>query len=307
MIGLGMKIRGMIRLQRRKAESGLIMEEMEFPNLIVNDGLDLIGSDTIHNISDYCACGTDNTAPAVTQTALGSELARTNTLEGTYTIANSGSSPWYHTLERTFTFAVGAATGTIAEIGFFNTTAPGTMFSRALVTTPGGTPTTITVLSDEQLYVTYTIYLYPASETVGTGTVTINTVNYDWEMLPSEIDSASGLSFWSLLQTLYPYTGFAYATQTLGAITEHPAGTTYTTYDAGCSLAAYTPGTYYRDATLVWGPTYGNTGSGIGSVSAGKVSGTPGGGWQMNFDPVIPKTSDDQFELTIRYSWARHT
>lgn len=306
MIHFGVGLSGMITLQRVKADTGLIVQEMTFPNLIVDDGLDGLGTATPIDLSDYCAVGTSNTAPATTQTALGSEIARTSTITTT-TYDNSGSSPWNHTVTRTYTFAVGAATGTLAEIGFFNGPAPGTMFSRALVTDGGGTPTTITILSDESLYVTYTLYKWPSTESLQEGTVVINSVTYDWDILPSNLGSTSTQSYWRLSEALWTHLGHAFETNTLGAITGTPAGTSSQCSTGDSSMAAYTPGTYYRDGTIIWTPTVGNFASGIGAVTLGTDAGFVNPFWQIGFTPKIPKTSDDQFELTIRYSWARHT
>jgi len=70
---------------------------------------------------DQIAIGTDATAEAASNTALGTELARTT---GT---ASYVSDAVYRV---TATFAAGTGTGAIVEYGLFSSSTGGTMFSR---------------------------------------------------------------------------------------------------------------------------------------------------------------------------------
>lgn len=100
----------------------------EFDNLIVDGGFDAIAaalgdsSPARPAAFNYIAVGTDGTAAASGNTALGSQLARK---AATYA-HTAGTKVWTLTV----TFEAGEATGAIMESGVFNAAAAGNMLSR---------------------------------------------------------------------------------------------------------------------------------------------------------------------------------
>jgi len=137
---------------------------------------------------NYAAVGTGTTEIARSSTALGAESGGGRTggvgasrggnevdnLNGTSTL----------TLTRNLSFSLGAKVGTFSEIGLFSSSSGGVFIAGQLIKDEFGDPTTITILSDEQLIVTYTIeWTVPnTSNLAGTGTVTdaaSNTYNYE--------------------------------------------------------------------------------------------------------------------------------
>lgn len=89
------------------------------------------------------------------------------------------------TLTRTMSFSLGATTGTFSEVGISTSSNGSGFIAGQLIKDEFGNPTTITVLSDEQLKVTYTLELtVPNAEQgaklIGTGSVTTpeGPVNY---------------------------------------------------------------------------------------------------------------------------------
>ncbi|WP_251258216.1 hypothetical protein, partial [Enterobacter hormaechei] len=142
-----------------------------------NAGLDLLGTTDDTYVYTFCRVGSGNTAPAVTDTVLVSQVASSSTQQA----INNGvdrSGAFYAWVRRTTRFTTGTAAGTLAEVGVSPTTS-GPLFSRALILDSGGNPTTITVLPDETLDVTYELRLYPTL-TDATGTVDIAGVTYNW-------------------------------------------------------------------------------------------------------------------------------
>lgn len=109
-------------------EYGNLKAERRGKNVITTAGLEWL-ADHLHkavtaasNTMMYIAIGTSDTAEAVGQTALVSELAR---VTGT---ASYSSGAIYSVIA---TFAAATATaGAIVEYGLFNSSAAGTMFSR---------------------------------------------------------------------------------------------------------------------------------------------------------------------------------
>jgi len=106
--------------------------ELDFKDLVVDAGLDALcgqafdGSGSRPAVFDYVAIGTDDTAPAASQTALGAEYMR---VQGTYSKdANTGEC----SMDATFNID---ATKALNECGLFNDPTAGTMYCRDTYTT----------------------------------------------------------------------------------------------------------------------------------------------------------------------------
>lgn len=107
---------------------GAVKDEVYGRNVIVENGKEFLAS-FLNSAATaastftmrYIAIGTDSTAEAVSNAALGAEVSR-STGSVTYT---SGA-----LYEVTATFAAGDGTGAIAEYGLFSSNTAGTMFSR---------------------------------------------------------------------------------------------------------------------------------------------------------------------------------
>jgi len=108
--------------------NGVLKEDISGKNVITEGGLSFLASFLNSSVAgagtwdmDQIAIGTDATAEAASNTALGTELARTT---GT---ASYVSDAVYRV---TATFAAGTGTGAIVEYGLFSSSTGGTMFSR---------------------------------------------------------------------------------------------------------------------------------------------------------------------------------
>lgn len=103
---------------------GSLKESHEFDNLVVTTGKNFIASrmvGTAAAIMSHMAIGTDSTAPAAGNTALGAEVARVALGSGT----SSGAVATY-----TATFPAGTGTAALTEAGIFNDPSAGTMLCR---------------------------------------------------------------------------------------------------------------------------------------------------------------------------------
>ena len=172
---------GEYTLRRRKADTGELIQQLgPFCNLITDAGLNRVGT---AGAGAAVFVGTGSAAPATTDTQLQNFFAHTT----------STSESWNGTLERgdvstdyfvrgagTWRFAAGTFSNTnLSEVGIgwfdpnvSNPTANHRCFSRALIVDGVGSPTTITLLSDEVLDVTYSLKHYPY-----VGSDVIQTVN----------------------------------------------------------------------------------------------------------------------------------
>lgn len=145
-----LKIIGTIHYVLRDETTGRIKLDETVKNVVTNAGRQAI-IDRLQSgspaVPDYIAIGTGTTAPAASQTALVTEVARA---QGTL------SQPDAHTDRCVYTFAAGTGTGTITEAARLNAASDGTMFCRGLLS-----PEAVKTASDS-LQITYDL-TYAAS------------------------------------------------------------------------------------------------------------------------------------------------
>jgi hypothetical protein len=289
------KLSGMYKIEVERPDGTRKVLADWFPNLITNYGLNAIGINTTY--VNNCQVGSGSTAPAFTDTSLVSRVASTS-LYGLVT-GITGSSPYYSWGTFTYTFLAGAAAGNLSEVGI-SSASSGNLFSRALILDEEGDPTTITVLSDEVLYVTYQLRRYlPEVDTEGT--VEIDGVTYSFV---GRAASANGYGFWpaifsAVLHTGSNPSGLTY-TGTLGTITATP------TYQNGTPATVATIATYVADShetswTYSFSLSQGNATGGIAAF----MFDLAGAKYQFSVDPVIPKTADKVMTITIEAGWGR--
>ena len=270
-----------------------------FPNLITNGGLDMIGNGQSYLTA--CAVGSGNTAPAVTDTALNTLVASTtSTIAGGSSSGVQSTAPYYGYVVNQYNFPAGTATGNLSEVGVG--TSATALFSRALILDGTGSPTTITVLSTESLYVTYEVeQVVPTTDV--TGTVTIAGVVYNYTIRAANATQV----FWSgsLNGDAPGVSACVVSNGTIGAITGTISGTT-----AGATsiaVSAYTNGSYSLESTITFGLTDGNVAGGITAMSCqfGRAFGNGERGFfQYGFSPAIPKDGSHTLTLSVNQTWS---
>lgn len=275
-----------------------------FPNLITDIGLDRFGN---ADWRTYCQVGSGNSTPTVGDTGLQTLVAATSTKNSELT-STQPSSPYYGSRTIVYRFATGVAAGNLSEVGVGWASA-GSLFSRALILDGGGSPTTITVLADETLDVTYELRIY-APEVDSAFEFEMSSVTYDCVSRAANVTSTN---FWiPPPAALNPgSTGNHRVTNgALGAITGTPSGSNAS--PDSTSISSYSNGTYYRDMTLGFSLNFGNLSGGISNLCLG-YSFIGGGGFsilgarQISFSPAIDKDATKVLSLTLRQQWARKT
>lgn len=262
-----------------------------FPNLILDAGLNRIGSG---GIISYCQVGTGSTAPTNSDVALVNRIGST----ASQTVTNTGaqaSAPYYGYHRMTFRFAAGVATGNLSEVGV-GWASSGSLFSRALILDGGGAPTTITVLADEVLDVTYELRTYPPLVDV-TGSVNISGVTYNYTLRASTVQSWATSNY--AASGLANAASLSFFTGSIGAITAAPSGTSTT--GGSCTWDAYANNSLQRSFNSVSGLTTGNLAGGVKSIAVA----TPLGNYQLEFDVALPKDATRVLNLRLNVSWAR--
>lgn len=276
-----------------------------FPNLITNQGLERMGTDNFY--FNMCQVGSGNTPPAVTDTALETYVAGTSTKHST-SLATQPSAPYYGYCTGTYRFEAGVAAGNLSEVGVGWGTSGATLFSRALILDGGGNPTTITILSDEILDVTYQFRVYPPLDDVA-GSINISGTPHSYVARAAIVTQVSGQfgQGWGMgfggaqmaIRASNVTSGFAY-TGGLGPITGNPSGSSANRNIV--TAHAYVPGSLTATGELTWGIGATN----IGSYRSVTVAFT-GCVFQIEYDPVIPKTTINELKLGFAVSWGRAT
>ncbi|WP_414611846.1 hypothetical protein [Stenotrophomonas muris] len=279
-----------------------------FPNLITNAGLDLLGTTGSNPVYGYCRVGSGNTAPAFSDTALVAQIAVSSTQQSdTDGVNRTGTFYGWH--RRTIRFSAGSAAGTLAEVGV-SADAVGALFSRALILDGGGNPTTITVLADEVLDVTYELRVYPTLADA-IGSVVIAGTTYTWTARP--LTNATYDTRWSQYLgygIAFNVTSGNFASYGPQAMADLPAqGSMPVSPVVGTSMnpQAYTAGTYQRSFRMDFDLNDGNVAGGIGAFFAASATFQFAGAWAWGVSPKLPKTSAFKATFTVRMSWGRYT
>lgn len=278
---------------------GSVRESLQFQNLITDIGLVRMGSSS--DYLGFCRVGTGSTEPQFTDTQLVNQVAS----RGSPSMSDGAAStpPYYGWARRIFTFSEGAAEGVLAEIGIGWASSGTTLFSRSLLLDQDGNPTTITVLDDEILIVTYEHrYYVPMDDWTGSVTLQGNLGGtYSVTGRSSEVTN-SNMTMAYEAQTNQQYRNGTSSTRTVHSgeirgITSFPSGTSN-----NASVGSVTIDGLSATYSMIVSHNVGNFPNGIRSVR--KQMGNSQ--FQFQFDPPIPKTSDDTLELEFKLTWGRY-
>lgn len=276
----------------------------EFDNIITNQGLNELGTRGFISTLSYFHVGSGNTAAAATDVALQTFVASTNTFQSSSSPKQLTTSPYYASFIQTKRFGQGVAQGNLQEVGVGWASTGSVLFSRALILDGVGAPTSITILADEYLDVTYEFRVYPPMGDV-TGTVTIAGVSYDYIARTADMNTKWSPDSNSNLHGVSLVNGFVYDGN-IGTVLTVPAGTSasYTSESA----PAYSASSLQGVNTNTWGLNNGNLAGGVRSL-AQSVGITR---WQIQFNATvggatIPKDATKTMSFTITHSWARKT
>ena len=306
------ELAGFYRLQVRNGRTLKVKKDTGwFPNIITDQGLNARGSQS--SILGQTQVGSGTDAPATTDTALQSFVASTTTTQDSSSAAQA-SPPYYGRVRVTRRFAEGVAAGNLSEVGIgygtsgsiSDPTNARPLFSRALILDALGDPTTITVLSNEILDVTYELRNYPPlvdQEYAVDG--------YDIVSRAARVTSALGPSTQSgwasglsgevrfFRQNIY--------NEGIGLITETPSGFSTSTNSGGSSVStfSYSNNSLERVGEAFFGLN--NNPPNNPEVRSLLMNTNGCGVFQFEFDPVIPKDATKELTIGLQCSWARRT
>ena len=294
-----------------------------FPNLITDFGLNMKGAMSGTGIGNSVMSsfhvGSGTNTPLVSDTALQSPVA-TSTDQQSLVIGAAQDPPYFAWYRRTVRFDEGVAAGNLSEVGVGSNSGAtlSSLFSRALILDGNGDPTTITVLSNEYLDVTYELRLYaPTSDF--TATIADGADSYNVIVRPASVTTsdtaglASSDSNWSPSNLVgrvefsaAPSVASAY-TGDIGSVTQIPSGSVIGSggserFWGSVTNDPYSNNSLERTATYFAGLNRFN-----GSIRSLRffVNGL-GRTWQAQFDPPIPKDNTKVLRVGMKVSWGRH-
>lgn len=295
---------GWLRIERSRNGAPREVVLDWFPNLILDNGMDMIGANSGAAPRAVCCVGASNIAPAVNQTELGL-LVATSTSAAHVEYGARSEPPYYGYTRTQYTFAPGTAAGTLREVGIGK--AGNNLFARSLLRDAAGNPTDIVVLGDDELYITHELRLYPHLEDV-TGTTVINGVPTDYIIRPASVNSNSPDSGWAP-----PAYNSNFTTKNsphkkmyngdIGTIFQTPSGVGVNGSSAAGVTATYVPGSFTAQTRFREAEADANIEGGIRSMVR-NVKGL--GTYQFQFDPPINKTPAMILDITTGVTWSRY-
>lgn len=300
---------GRYRLQVFHGDTDILLQDTGwFDNLITNNGLDLLGLGFI----ETCYVGSDAGTPTEGDTSITSILATSSSSSVVGRDKQLSTAPYYSWEQTAFTFGIGAIVGTIHQVAVGASST--NLFSKALLTTTDGTPTTLTLGGIDRLVLTYELRQCISTADV-TGNIDINGTTYAYTGRPCDLDYSA---FWNI-SLGSPVGGYDYSSiksitylgaTALGTVLTRPNGTGVNSRNSGSDN--YVAGTYRRSMWELWDTVNGN----LTDMRAflvvrynGSFSGDPGNGgaWQFLLDAGVNKTQYQNFRLEWEYSWGRCT
>lgn len=314
------KFSGRVKLSAIKLDGSQRSLTPWFHNLVLDTGLDLIG--TSSNWLDCCHVGSSGTPEANNQTSLLTPVAATKNRTAATNATSVAGGLYYGISTITYQFGVGAINGQIKELGFGpSLTLGSTLFNRARITDVLGNPSFTVVNPDEALQVVYEIKL-SAPTTDITGTVNFDGTPVGYTARPALLSSSN---YWS------PFRSTAFGTDgqavkatfsnlsdahvqifdgVLGNVIGSPSGNVSNVVYS--RPQAYVPGSYQSIVRAEWDIFNGNFVSGISSILWYMNLPTGNGGnslgaYQLQFDTPIPKSNIESFRIDLGISWGRAT
>lgn len=274
-----------------------------FPNLITNNGLNLINFGH-GDMNRYCYVGSGSNAPTVNDSSLQNKIATKMDDNSLGSQLAKSTSPYYGYCTRSWTFEPGEAIGNLSEVGCGKDALGVNIFSRSLITDAQGNPITITVLADDYLTIIYELRCYPPL-TDSVSTVDIAGVATECTVRAADVTSGTHWGFYNVggYNTAANIGGGMSHTVfkgVLGNITGSPT-LSLGNINLSAPTDVYTQGSYFRDGVINLSLTQGNSAEGISAIQFNTWLGS----FQVGFNPPIVKDNTRTLRINYRVSWGR--
>lgn len=316
-----LSMRGRYVVELIHARTGFVKRRLEFDNLITDAAMNALagtggnlGNILGNSTRGYLEVGTGSTPPSFSDIGLESSLAGT-TSDGGFGMTQenpTAGNGWisFSTMNRLF--GTSEANGNLTEVGVrLGSTDAAILFSRALFLDESDQPTTIVKTSEDQLRISWTLFVtapftevqqvdYPiVTPRAPGGTLTL----LRSRGLPQQFTAArlfgtvNSLGVWESGQIR------AYSSNSMPAVGSNPAGTN--TAGTNGTVQAYVPDSLYREIEWLFTASQGNLTGGIGAVVLRGPLWSGFDSFITTFDPKVDKTNVDRFVFRARFQLAR--
>lgn len=208
-------------------------------------------------------------------------------------------------------FLPGTGTGNLTEVGLFNASTGGTMWTRQLFKDEFGAPTTIVKTVDDELRITYQLRVNILTTTHDT-TQTIKSVSRNLSTRAYDVDRNGAWGSTTIGNGMVYNMGKNWGTNGSGLLYSASAMPSITAAQTGVSTAnstgsfgSYSTPDRFRDGTFIWNPGLGNLD--IGSVTWGSSNwGSSAANSALvitTINPAVTKTDTERFTFVGRYSF----
>ena len=298
-----------------KREDGSIKIDTGYQkNLILDQGLDYFGSDERnYSFINACVVGTGNSIPKVTQTKLDNIIGYASLVNAVdkndYDVVRDGN--LYKTSRECIYSIKDLDNVNITEVGLASRVSSDTDYSlntRALIKDSNGNPTTITVLSGEQLDIYYKVWrIFDLTDKTGTFNLLDGmggSVAYNYKTRPAYVGTSSFANLELGAMGAINSLSLLLATGDLEVVTSAPTGGDSVSNDK--TLSPYVLGSYKRVVTISLPLSVANF-----AIRSMLVSLPFIGTWQVRFgsvvdDSPITKTDTQTLTIPVEFSWGRY-
>lgn len=305
-------ISGRFDLKVFDAYTGKLTNSRSFPNLITNQGLiGYCGGGLNFGYPNIVCVGNGTATPTPEDTTLASHLRNSGYFPEIWQSLIAPAAPdWISGVSCTVRFNAGTFDGTtITEIGITNGNSGNPVWCRALILDERGQPSSITVLANEYLDVTYTLYYHPKLDDTEFQFV-MDGVTYNCIARAAYVSTQAFNKYHPLQPFAFTFRAL-YNTQTLGDVTGEPVYSSGGKIELNASnssvgYSSETPYTFKRKCNLAL--SQGNFDGGIGAALVANDVAYQNGlhpQTQISFTPKLPKDSNTEMSFTLARTMAR--
>lgn len=297
MINIQCQLSGRYLIEVRRPDGRIKLRTPWFNNIVTDGGLNRIG---VSDFLTHCYLGTSNAEPLPSNSGLAAQLGTSSDDYSESSPLAAQVPPYYGGLTKTFRFAANAVIGNLSEVGVGWDTA---LFSRSLIVDEMNNPTTVTVLPDELIFVTYQLRNYAYADDDYYQCIVIGTERAAVAR-PCNVTSSSAVTGWGMTgnrvslanveESIIAYNG------AIGTIAGVPSGVA-----AHASFAedmAYENNSLEMIFSARWDVNDGNLENGISAFSF-HTNGM--GSYQVQINPPISKVAGQILNARFRVSWDR--
>ncbi len=314
-ISVGLGVSGHFHVIKKRR--GIIVQELDFDNIITDVGLRRMASETDleRTIGRYCILGTGTSTPVSTDTTLQAYGGRTTNRYYSLIESSLGSGA-DRQMRITYEYGLNDAVGTWTEVGITwdNYSSNPQVFCRMLFADDQGNPTAVEKTSEDTLTIIYTFHLKRLSDTPVVNTINVEGVgNVDVSSIVLNrglaliTDEDFSKNYFSGYYDSYKY----YIRLGTGSGDILPTRTAcYSAINRGPTLSQVVPyetGAFYREFLFEWPAAL------TGTITEAIYTNGSGDYWYSNgpvvymrFSPAVPKTdTTKKIRLRPRITFSR--